>query len=150
MGEILDVAIHFFRQDNWSFVQLEDQPVLQLGFQGENGNWPCYVQARREFDQFVFYSVCPVSAPEGKRPVVAEFLSRANWGLVIGNFEMNMDDGEIHYKTGLDVEGDELSEPLVRNAVYTNVMMMDHYLPGILRVIYGDVSPVEAIAEIEG
>lgn len=28
----------------------------------------------------------------------AEFLTRANYGLVFGNFEMDMHDGEIRYK----------------------------------------------------
>jgi hypothetical protein len=28
-------------------------------------------------------------------------------------------------------------------------MMMDEYLPGILSVIYGNVSPVDAITQIE-
>ncbi|MEH2183881.1 hypothetical protein [Nostoc sp.] len=34
--------------------------------------------------------------------------------------------------------------------VYANVTMMDEYLPGMMSVIYGNVSPEEAIAKIEG
>jgi hypothetical protein len=34
--------------------------------------------------------------------------------------------------------------------VYANVTMMDEYLPGIMSVIDGEVSPVDAIAQIEG
>jgi hypothetical protein len=53
-------------------------------------------------------------------------------------------------KTSIDVEGDRLSAALIKQVVYTNVTMMDEYLPGILSVIYGNVSPAEAIAQIEG
>jgi hypothetical protein len=150
MGEILDAVIRFFHEDDWSFVQIEDRSALQLGFQGDNGQWPCYVESREEFKQFTFYSVCPVNVPEEKRFAMAEFLTRANYGLVIGNFEMDMDDGEILYKTSIDVQGDELSPSLVRNAVYVNVTMMDRYLPGIMSVVYGSSSPAEAIAQVEG
>jgi hypothetical protein len=90
-----------------------------------------------------------MTAPADKRSAMAEFLPRANYGLTIGNFEMDFDSGEIHYKTGIDVEGDRLSTALVRQLVYANVAIVDRYLPGIMAVIYGNVSPMEAIAQIE-
>jgi hypothetical protein len=150
MGEILDTAVSFFEQDEWPFTQVEGQPVLQMGFRGDNGQWTCYAQAREEQAQFIFYSVCPVNAPEDKRPAIAEFVTRANYGLFIGNFELDLDDGEIRFKTSVDVEGDRLSTMLVRQLTYTNIVMMDTYLPGIMKVLYGDTSPGEAITEIEG
>ncbi len=97
----------------------------------------------------MFYSLCPVTAPVDKRLVMAEFLTRANYGLTIGNFEMDFDSGEIHYKTSLDVEGDRLSTALVRQLVYANVAIVDRYLPGIMAVIYGNVLPIDAISQIE-
>jgi hypothetical protein len=150
MGEILDTAISFFEQDSWPFTPFEGQPVLQMGFRGDNGQWTCLAQAREEQAQFLFYSVCPVNAPEDRRPAVAEFLTRANYGLFIGNFELDMDDGEIRYKTSIDVEGDRLSSALVQQLAYANVFTMDRYLPGIMGVIYGPISPDEAIAQVEG
>jgi hypothetical protein len=149
MGQILDAAISFFQQDKWSFSRLEDEPVLMLGFQGENGQWSCYAQAREEQAQLLFYCICPVKAPEDRRVAVAELLTRANYGLYIGNFELDFSDGEIRYKTSIDVEGDRLSPALVRPLTYANVLMMDRYLPGIMAVIYGNVPPAEAAARIE-
>ncbi len=149
MGAILDIAIAFFQEDNWPFQQLEGQPILQIGFVGDNGQWTCYAMAREEQAQFVFYSVVAAKAPEAKRPALAEFLTRANFGLIVGNFELDWDDGEVRYKTSLDVEGDRLMPALVKQMAYANVVTMDRYLPGIMRVIYGDVSPVQALAEID-
>jgi hypothetical protein len=37
----------------------------------------------------------------------------------------------------------------IKDWVYTNVMMMEQYLPGIRLVISGDMSPEEAMAETE-
>jgi len=150
VGQILNTAIDFFQQDEWAFTQIEDQPILRLGFQGENGQWNCYAQAREEQSQLLFYSICPVKAPEGKRMAVAELLTRANYGMFIGNFELDFSDGEIRYKTSIDVEGSQLSPALVKPLVYANVLMMDRYLPGIMSVIYGNVSPAEAVAKAEG
>jgi hypothetical protein len=148
-GKIFEEMINFFTTDDWPFVQLPRQSALQVSFQGENGKWNCYARAREEQQQFVFYSICPVNAPAEKRLAVAEFITRANCGMMLGNFELDFNDGEISYKTSIDVEGDRLTTALIQRLVYANVMMMDEYLPGILSVIYGNVSPEEAIAQIE-
>lgn len=147
--DILETIINFFQADDWAFIQIPRQPALQIPFQGENGRWNCYARARREQNQFVFYSICPVNAPENKRQAVAEFIARANSGMIVGNFELDFEDGEISYKTSIDVEGDRLSFALIKRVVYANVTMMDEYLPGIMSVIYSNVSPADAIAQIE-
>jgi hypothetical protein len=147
--ELFEEMVNFFKQDNWFFSQVEAEPVLQMAFQGRNGKWTCIARARVEAQQFVFYSLCPVNAPEDKRLAIAELLTRINYDMVIGNFELDFSDGEIRYKTSIDVEGESLSFALIKQLVYANVMMMDTYLPGIFSVIYGNVEPKDAIAQIE-
>jgi hypothetical protein len=147
---ILQSLIDFFKQDEWSYHQVEDEASIQISFQGENGQWNCYARARETQQQAVFYSMFPVNAPEHKRSAVAEFITRANSGMMVGNFELDFDDGEILYKTSIDIEDDRLSFALIKNLVYTNVSMMDRYLLGLMSVIYGDVEPKHAIDLIEG
>jgi hypothetical protein len=149
VGEIFDTLTQFFQQEAWAYAQLETQPALQMRFQGKNGRWECYAQAREEQAQCVFYSVSPNNVPEDKRPAVAEFLTRANYGLIVGNFEMDWNDGEIRYKTSLDVEGDRLTPALVKQMVYANVLLMDQYLPGLMAVLYGHATPAQAVAQVE-
>ena len=147
---IMDALVGFFETDAWPYTPVEGRPVLSMNFQGKNGQWVCYAQAREEQAQFVFYSACPVSVPENKRAAMAEFLTRANYGLIIGNFEMDFEDGEIRYKTSIDVEGVQLTTELIKPLAYANVTMMDQYLPGIMSIIYSEVSPAEMIDQIEG
>lgn len=148
-GQIYQEMVNFFKQEDWFFIPIEQEPVLQMAFQGKSGKWTCYARARDEQQQFIFYSVCSVNAPENKRQAIAEFIARANYGMILGNFELDFRDGEIRYKTSIDVGDDKLTYELIRQVVYTNVMMMDKYQPGIMSVIYSDVSPEEAIKQIE-
>jgi len=150
MGAIYDAMENFFKTDDWPATKLENQPAMSMNFQGQNGRWSCYARVEEEKQIILFYSYCPVKAPEEKRPILADFLTRANYGLYIGNFEMDYNDGEVRFKTSLDVEGDELSTALMKRIVYDNVGVMDKYLPGIMTVIYGGASPTEAIAKVEG
>lgn len=146
---IFDTLVRFFQTEGWPFTPMEDQPVLQMQFEGQNHTYFCYAQAKEAERQCVFYAVCPVNAPANKRQAVAEFLTRVNYGLAIGNLELDFDDGEIRYKTSLDVEGDRLSLALLRQLVYANLVTLDLYFPGILSVIYGNLTPAEALAQIE-
>jgi hypothetical protein len=149
-SQIFDVVVKFFEEDNWNFNWLEGMSVLSVPFTGKSGRWMCYAQAREDQEQFVFYSVGPVNAPPERQAAVAEFITRANYGMIIGNFEMDYNDGEIRYKTSIDVEGDGLTAELIKQLVYANVIIMDRYLPGIMTVIYGNATPVEEIEKIEG
>jgi hypothetical protein len=150
MNELLQAVEGFLTEDDWPIHQIEGKDVLRSGFQGENGQWNCYAQANDENHIFIFYSVCPVTIPTEKRDAVAEFLTRANYGLLVGNFELDYADGEVRYKSSLDVENSSLSQPLFHNLVYANVWMMDRYLPGIMEVTYGNAFPLDAIRKIEG
>lgn len=149
MGAIYDAAVQFFKEEEWVFVEIEGKPALSLNYAGKSGTWSCFAKAEEDKDMMLFYSYCPVKVPENKRPLVGDFLTRANYGLLIGNFEMDYNDGEVRYKTSIDVEGDELSKALVKRLVYDNLAVMDRYLPGVLSEIYGGASPTEAIAQVE-
>lgn len=146
---LFEIVVSFFESHDWPISQVEGETALQMAFQGENGQWSCYASTNEARQEFVFYSLCPINVPENQRLAMAEFLTRANYGITIGNFEMDFDNGEIHYKTSIDVEGDELSTALIQQLVAANVVIMNQYLPGIMAVIYGNVSPKEAIGQIE-
>jgi hypothetical protein len=150
MGKVFEAMLKFFREDEWPFTEMEGKTILRTGFSGKNGKWTCFAQAREDQQQLIFYSVCPNAAPEDRRAAAMEFITRANYELVIGNYEMDLRDGEIRYKTSVDVEGTEISSALIRQVVYFNVMTMNKYLPGLMSVLYANVTPEQAIRQIEG
>ena len=139
----------FLEDDGWYPQQLDDKTVHRVYFAGENGELRCYAQIRVDLEQFLFYVIAPVKAPEEVRAAVAEYITRANYGLRIGNFEMDYSDGEVRYKSSFDFEGETLTPKLIKNTMYPAVHTMDFYLPGLLGVMYGNKTPVEAIQETE-
>ena len=139
----------FMEEDGWHPQPLDENFVYRAYFVGHNGEVTCFAQVRPDLEQFIFYVVMPVRVPANMRVMVAEYITRANYGLRIGNFEMDFDDGEVRYKSSLDFEGVELTTGLIRNAIYPAVQTMDRYLPGLLSVIFGGKSAEEAILAIE-
>ncbi len=139
----------FMEDDGWHPQAMEDNLVYRAYFVGHNGEVTCFAQVRGDLEQFIFYVVMPVRAPVNMRVAVAEYITRANYGLRIGNFEMDFDDGEVRYKSSIDFEDMELTPSLIRNTIYPAVQTMDRYLPGVLSVIFGGKSAEDAIAAIE-
>lgn len=140
----------FLEEDGWHPQQVGENFVYRVYFAGENGELACFAQVRVDLEQFLFYVVMPVRTPAEQRVSMAEFIARANYGLRIGNFELDFADGEVRYKAGIDFEGEALTPNLIRGVIYPAVQTMDRYLPGLLAVIYGGKTPEQAVAEIEG
>ena len=139
----------WLEEDGWHPQRLDEKHVYRFGCRGKNGTFTCFAQVHTEMEQLIFYIVAPVNATEERREAVAEFVTRANYGMRIGNFEMDYADGEIRYKSSLDFEGISLSSQLIKNALYPAVQTTDQYLPGLMKVIYGDGEPLDIIGEIE-
>ena len=140
----------WLEKDGWHPQRNDEKYLYRTLFEGTNGELRCYAQVRVDLEQFVFYAVAPVKVPENQRIAVAEFLTRANYGMRIGNFELDFSDGEVRYKSALDFEGETLSDNLLKNSIYPAVQVADRYMPGLMAVAFGGKQPSEAIAAIEG
>lgn len=147
MSTILDTVIEFFEEDDWSFERVDDADYLRLGFEGKHGSWMCIARVIEQYDQMIFYSVLQFNVPEERRRDVCEFITRANYGIFFGNFEMDWSDGEVRYKTMVDVEGGALTINMVRSVVHANLFIVDRYLNGLMSVVNSEKSPALAVAE---
>lgn len=145
MGFIFDSMEAFFKSDGWPITRIGDNPAFSTTFRSKTQSWTCIAQAVQEENLFLFYSVCPKEAPEDLRPQVAEFLTYANYSLLVGNLEMSVEDGDIRFRTSLylpdlppeDLQNNGLLVKMVRNIVYANVMNMAYFLPGLEAVLAG-------------
>lgn len=157
MSEETDLALRafetlgrFLEEEGWHPEQAEEDLLLyRVTYAGESGEMVGFAEIEPEFELLVFYVYAPVEAPPERCAAVAEFITRANYGMWIGNFELDYTDGEVRYKNSVHFEGTTLAEPLIRNTIYDAVQAMEEYLPGLKDVVEGRAFPAEAIASIE-
>lgn len=133
LGELKRV----FAENGWPFSEVRGAQVLVSDLSGPLGTWKFYAQVVDEQDLILLYSVCPLRVPAGRRAEVSQFLTGANYGLAAGNFELDLEDGEVRYKTALHCHGDGLDAAVIKRLVRSNGMAMETYLPGIGAVITG-------------
>ena len=146
---IFDVVQQFFHLDGWATEIVKEGETIATCAAGEHGEWDCLAQIYEMGRIFVFYSICPLKAPEPRRAAVSEFITRANHDLLMGNLEMDYATGVIRCKTSINSYDEELSPMLVKHVVHPNAITMDRYLPGLTAIIKEGVSPIEAIARSE-
>lgn len=87
----------------------------------------------------------PVMVREAFRAAAAEFITRANYGLVLGNFQMDMKDGEIRYYLSHLMQGDGLEEQTIHRLFRAAMSTADRYFPGLMQVLYAGSTPEDAI-----
>ena len=130
-----------FTENGWPYSEVRGAPVLLGELSGPAGRWSFYAQAVEEKDLVLLYSICPQRVPEARRLEVSHFLTRANYGLADGNFELDFEDSEVRYKTVLHVQADELDGLVLKRLLRSNGIAVETYLPTLGSVIAGTPVP---------
>jgi hypothetical protein len=142
----------FLKEEGWPLQGIVPSPFsdevgIMTSFQGENGLFSCFAIAFASDHRIAFYAKCPYITPAEKMQEMAEFLHRVNYDLVIGNFELNYDTGEVRFKASLDFEGATLNKELMAGTIYPSVLTMNLYLPLIEQVNSSELSPSHILGE---
>ncbi len=149
MKSAIESFTEFFNKQGWSFNQASDKPVIHTGFTGDNGRWNCVAIAGPQDEHLLFLSLLPCKATPALRPACAEMLTRINYGLTHGCFEMDFEDGEIRYRTSVPLASEDLSPELVEHLVFSNLCTVDRFFGAIMKVLYANAAPKTALKPAE-
>lgn len=135
----------------YDYQVLVDSPVttvFKIALALQNTKADCIIDIRIPNQIVAVFVICPVNIPESGRKRLAEFLTMANYGLILGSFEMDMDDGELRYKSSFLYNNKEESEEEFSQHLFNALYMMDRFFPGIMAVLFAGLEPKVAISQI--
>jgi hypothetical protein len=147
MNKLIQQFTEFFEKHEWNYHQYGESPMLHTHFVGEHGRWVGIAIVREEKPDISFLSLFPSRAPAHRRGACAELLTRLNYGLVHGSFQMDMEHGEIRFESSLFAPMQEGTLEQVEHLVFVNVSTTDECYDAIMKVIHGGVSPRIAVAK---
>ena len=148
MTTLFETVSVLLKEKGWNHNQIDDS-TIRIEVLGDEHNWVAFAKCIEDPPQFLFYSIPHFKVPEGKRHSIAEFFTRVNYGLKVGNFELDYRDGEVRYKTSIHFVGDSNRRGMIEQAIYTNIITMGRYLSGIMTVMYSDTPVEEVIKQVE-
>lgn len=123
---------------------------LVFPIKGEHARYGGYAVTDEDHRTAVIYCAFPTRVPAERRPQVGEAITRANYGLRVGGFELDFSDGDLRYRIGMDLNGGELTVEMARNTIGLGVYMCDHYHDALMRVMFAGEEPAVAIERLEG
>jgi len=147
-GDIIEGARAFFVQQKYDHGDVPSRAgVIEIRWDLGSVRWRSYAQEKE--GKFLLYSLCPVNAPQERRLAVAEYITRVNFGLLVGHFEMDFSDGETRFLTSLDPGDHPISFDAFYRVCEPNFSAMGRYLKGLQAVIEGRAEPAQAAADAE-
>lgn len=147
-------AIHHHLKDNTFKYQFDaDRGVFNflVGITGKAKTLIYHIYVSEHgFTANARFPLGPAASDEACMNTMARFLHRVNYSLRNGNFELDMNDGEINYKVHCSCRGLVApSDEMIAESITCPNAMFDKYESGIMGILFSGMSDQEAEALCE-
>ncbi|MCB9609688.1 MAG: hypothetical protein H6716_24055 [Polyangiaceae bacterium] len=147
---ILDLAESLLRKGELSYRRLDDRSALITKLTASHASYHCVLRSNEEAGMLRVTVSSPTNIPETQRAVAAEFVCRANFGMPMGNFDLDVSDGEVLFRMVAARRSPEVfSLGAVELLFIMAVRCMDRYYPGLMAISFGGRSAAEAVEAVE-
>ena len=133
MNGIEKAVKSYLDSQNWRYKYDEEDHEFSLGMSLENNDVDsCIIVVHvRDDEDMSCRAIYEFKIPEKKRAIISDYITRVNYGMFLGCFQMDLRDGEIFYKT---------------SSVFSDG---EKYGDGFYDVMYKGKSPAETVQAIE-
>lgn len=138
MASLVERVQRYLEDDAWDVEVGESPGLLWTAAAAENGEVDVLVVADDEMARLAVYAISREKVPAERIDAVSRFVCRANYGLAVGNLELDLDDGELRSKASLDLDGLALSDDGIGTLLGVAIDLIDHYGPFVADVVGGD------------
>lgn len=146
---VIKILNEFLEEQKWKYDYDEDSSTYDFGINLGNiiGNIYFVITVRDHYYKAI--SIFNSKCEKQNRQNIAEYLHRANFGMNNGNFELDVDDGEVRFKTYIDCRGRTLSKKTVEESIVIPIVMFKRYGKNLLKLMLGEGNPKDLIREVE-
>lgn len=141
----------YLDSQNWKYKHDEDKHRFIFGMKldCENVDGCMLVVTARDEEDLSCKALYEEKVPEHRRAAVTEYITRANYGLFLGNFQMDLNDGELIYQTYSVFYDHKAMQQEVRRVIQVAIHMAERYGQGVYDIVNYGVDPAEAVKAAE-
>ena len=150
MNATYEQLISFLDEREVRYISDHDGQSVCADFHCEVGVYRIIIHVDENAELFQIFGYAPNRVPEGSLQAIAETVTRANCGLRVGKFELDLDQGEVRFQASQVLTDDGIGDGVIDRLITVTMAMLDMYLPAVLSVIYGNELPKDAIRCVEG
>lgn len=97
---------------------------------------------------FMLIAYLAPDAPEHMRDAVMRRITRVNWELAHGNFELDLEDGVVCYRATVDFSGSELADSTLRHAILRAMEVVEEHAEALSALASGSTRVEPPLSEI--
>lgn len=127
---IVDRLKEFLSHKQWHYTYYpprknDNQQSHHLSLRMRNKQIDCgYLFRVQESNNLLaVYGILPFLIPESHQSSAMLLITQINYDMLIGNLEMDINDGEIRYKNAIDVDAIGLDDPIIEHLLQTVIAM---------------------------
>ena len=135
---IVDAVRDWLDGDDWKYEYSAENNVIRATININSKVKSCRITIIFHEDAYTVYLTAPFNGDVDNPNELMKYLTMANFGPRNGNFELDLSDGEIRYKTYVNCENlESLPQEIIQESVYVGCAMMDRYGNGIAALAFG-------------
>lgn len=147
--KVANSILDYFKEKNFDFDFDADKGIITTAFPTDSKIGQIDMRIRFFNDGYISHSTARIHADEASREKAAEYLTRANYGLRMGNFELDFRDGEIRFKSFCRSGDIELNDEQITDSFILPIVQFDTYGDNLLAVLFGMKEPEQALKDAE-
>jgi hypothetical protein len=145
-GSPFQVVVDYCESAEIKFRAEPDVKGVFFSMRGEMAIYDVALLITHEDEVLQIYLTIPIATTDERfRPLVAEFVTRANHRIVIGHFDFDIDEGKLRYHIGHAFGERGLDEDAVGRLFATAMGTADRYFPALMKTLVGGETPADAI-----
>ena len=135
---------------NIRFTTHAEEKRISLSIVGKVASYNCNFLVNDDDSLLCFYLRYPIAVRDEKyRASACELITRATYGLPVGNFEFDFRDGEIRFHVSQFIGSFPLERDVVDSVVHAALRAADRYFPSLAQHLYSGVTPEDAVYTAE-
>lgn len=142
--------IDYIESKNFNHTPYPEEKRVTLSMSGKNANFRFSARITHDDDYLQVTANYPFNVREEKlRSSTAELITRANYCMPLGKFEMDMADGEVRFHLTHVIGELGLTSEMIEKHFMTAYFTMDRYFPAFMQHIHAGYTPEDAVFHAE-
>lgn len=149
--EIMRAVEKYLEDDDWHYEFNEESGIFKFGLTLDSKISNVTIYCSIKDQGYSFLISLPLNATKDVRRAVSEFLTRVNFGIYVGNFEMDFSDGEIRFKSSVPCADNIPTHDQIEQSLFYGISTVKRYANGLLSVMLGlaDAEKAYELSEAE-
>lgn len=148
LNRIKNAIETYLKKDKWDYMLDRENNIIFCGVNLINRLQECKIIIDIHNDKYIVYGFININCDEMHKDEMVKFIAMINYGLILGNFEMNYSDGEIRYKIATSCNNSIPSTNVIEESIEIPALMFHKFGDSILDVMFGIKNAQEAFDDV--